>query len=69
MTKILDEIRKKDAKERISDASTMKKKLAVLSMDRYTKQSKNLRERKNMRKNLARILTVIREEELTHETK
>ena len=67
MTKAIDDMRKKDVKELIAEASSMKKKLAVLSLDRYTKQPKNVRERKTMRKQLARILTVIREEELSHE--
>lgn len=40
------------------------KSLAVFTKERYTKQSKNVREGKNIRQEIARIKTQIRQKEL-----
>lgn len=45
----------------------VREKLAAHKFDRYTKQSKNLREAWGLRQKLAVMLTVLKEKELTHE--
>ena len=41
--------------------------LAILTMNRYTKQSKNVREGKVLRQKIALVLTFLKQKELTHE--
>lgn len=41
--------------------------LAILTMNRYTKQSKNVREGKALRRKIARVSTLMRQKELIHE--
>ena len=41
-------------------------KLAAISRDRYTKQSKNSREAKTLRTQIAVVKTILRQKELTH---
>jgi ribosomal protein L29 len=55
-----------DTKDLSKQASELKKKLASLSVNRYTNQSKNVRERKNIRLQLAVMKTVLRKKELEH---
>lgn len=44
----------------------LKKKLAQLAVSRYTNQSKNIRERKELRRKIAIILTVQKQKENAH---
>jgi len=46
-----------DLKKQVQD---LKRSLDKIRVDRYTKPSKNVRERKNMRKLIAQLLTEIR---------
>lgn len=48
----------------LADAKTA---LAIFVMNRYTKQSKNVREGRALREKIARIFSFIRQKELTHE--
>ena len=41
--------------------------LAIGAMNRYTKQSKNVREGRALREKIARVATFIRQKELIHE--
>jgi ribosomal protein L29 len=41
--------------------------LAILTMNRYTKQSKNVREGKALRQKIALVLTLLKQKEITHE--
>lgn len=47
-------------------AAELEKKLAAWAQDRYTKQSKNVREAKAMRNRRAVLLTIARQKELVH---
>lgn len=55
----IDEIRKV-----LSDAENA---LAIFAMGRYSKQSKNSREGRALKRKIAVIKTLIRQKELTHE--
>ena len=55
-----------DASELVKQAGELEKALATGEVNRYTNQSKNVRERKNLRRKLAVIRTVIRQKELAH---
>jgi ribosomal protein L29 len=41
--------------------------LAILTMNRYTKQSKNVREGKSLREKIAIVSTFLRQKEIVHE--
>lgn len=41
--------------------------LAILTMNRYTKQSKNVREGKSLREKIAIVSTLLRQKEIVHE--
>jgi len=45
----------------------VREKLTAIAFDRYTKQSKNLRETKSLRQKFAVMLTVQKEKEPIHE--
>lgn len=47
--------------------SETEQKLAAFRLSRYTKQSKNVRESKQLRQQIAILSTVIAEKEQTHE--
>jgi ribosomal protein L29 len=53
-----------DAADLAKQVHELNLKLASLSINRYTNQSKNIRERKNLRGQVAVIKTVIRIKEL-----
>jgi ribosomal protein L29 len=55
-----------DPGELVKQANELEKTLATGEINRYTNQSKNIRERKNLRQKLAVIRTVIRQKELAH---
>jgi ribosomal protein L29 len=55
-----------DVIELKKQARELEKALAAGEVNRYTNQSKNVRERKNLRRKLAVIRTVIRQKELAH---
>jgi ribosomal protein L29 len=52
--------------EIVKQVSELTKKLATLTINRYTIQSKNVRERKNIRLQVALLKTVLRQKELLH---
>ena len=41
--------------------------LAILTMNRYTKQSKNVREGKALRQKIALVSTILKQKEMSHE--
>lgn len=41
--------------------------LAILTMNRYTKQSKNVREGRALREKIAIVSTLLRQKEISHE--
>jgi ribosomal protein L29 len=45
------------------------KKLAQYKINRYSKQSKNVREGRSIKRSLAVAKTIMHEKEITHETK
>lgn len=51
-----------ELKKKLSESA---QELARTAQERYTKQSKNVRQRKTLRLHIARIQTLIREKELT----
>lgn len=48
------------------EISQVREKLAGMTISRYTKPSKNVRESKNLRQRLAIVLTLKKEKELIH---
>lgn len=54
-------------KELVKVLVDAKTALAILTMNRYTKQSKNVREGRALRRKIAIISTLLRQKELTHE--
>lgn len=57
----LSTISVEELRKRIAEAQ---KSLAQLKRERYTKQSKNTREGRSLRKNIAQMSTVLRQKEL-----
>ncbi|MCX8008452.1 MAG: 50S ribosomal protein L29 [Patescibacteria group bacterium] len=58
-------LRKSSLEELKKKLAEVRKELAQTIQERYTKQSKNVRKAKMIRKNIARIQTYIREKELS----
>lgn len=54
-------------KELVKVLLDAKTALAILTMNRYTKQSKNVREGKVLREKIAIVSTLLRQKEITHE--
>jgi ribosomal protein L29 len=54
-------------KELVKVLVDAKTALAILTMNRYTKQSKNVREGRVLREKIAIVSTLIRQKEITHE--
>ena len=54
----------KELKKVLADAKTA---LAILTMNRYTKQSKNVHEGTALRRKIAVVSSELRQKELTHE--
>lgn len=61
-----DELRKKDAKELQKSVTELKKKLSDIRFKFSANQLKNVKEISNIKKEIARSLTVIKELEKTH---
>lgn len=61
MMKIKD-IRKKSEKDLIKEETRLREALAKTQVDRYTTEDKNNKKTRGMRRDLARVLTVLNEE-------
>ena len=57
----ITELRKKDKKELTKDLQTLKENLGGLRLKLAANKLKNVREIRNMRRGIARVLTVIKE--------
>jgi ribosomal protein L29 len=55
------------SKELVKVLVDAKTALAILTMNRYTKQSKNVREGKALRQKIALVSTFLRQKEIVHE--
>jgi len=55
-----------DVQDLVKQAQDLRTKLAALTVSRYTKPSKNVREALFLRKKLAVVLTYIRQKELQY---
>lgn len=60
----LNDLRKLDKKELEEKLGQTRKELTVLSLSRFSKKEKDLKQLVKKRKEIARILTLIREKEL-----
>jgi ribosomal protein L29 len=65
--KDIQSMRQMKQEELVKAMSETKDKLAKMLIDRYSKQSKNIREGRELRKKIAIASTILREKEITHE--